>query len=198
VLTDKGAQTGPAATIWRFQDPATTFQVSLAPDFVALDTSNYTDRHDFFGRLDSIITAVNEHIRPGLVTRLGVRYVDRLAGEPTTRLSELIRNELLAFERVDLGGGVFRHGASEAEFAVGSTQLKARWGSMPAETSHDPSIPPSPEPSWILDLDAFGQELGSFDPPNLSAMARELGDVVYRFFRWAVSDRFLEEHEGEL
>lgn len=198
VITDKGAQPGFAATIWRFRDPASGFQVSLAPDFVALDTSSYTDRHDFFGRFTAALDATAEHIHPGLATRLGVRYVDRLEGESTSRLPKLIRAELLTFENVDLGSGVLQRGISEAEFAVGENQLKARWGLMPPETTHDPSIEPSKAKSWILDLDASTQELGSFDAPSLSSRARDLGDVVYRFFRWVVSETFLEEHGGDL
>lgn len=199
VVTEQGAQMGSPATIWRFRDPDTTWQISLAPDFVALDTDRYTDRHDFFERLDSLMQVAAETVKPSLVTRLGVRYVDRVPGtELMHRLPDFVRAEILGLETVDLGEGELVRELTEAQFVIDETHLKARWGYLPPHTSHEPSIPASESPSWLLDLDAFVRDLGRFNVEALAQMTRELSDVVYRFFRWVVSDEFLREHGGDL
>jgi len=43
--------------------------VSLAPDFAALETTGYTSRGDFLGRLETILDALEEHVGPALVPR---------------------------------------------------------------------------------------------------------------------------------
>ena len=200
-LTADGAETSDPTAIWRFSDAESLWEVSLAPDFVALDTKAYGDRKDFFERFEAILSAVEQHIRPGIASRIGVRYVDRVEGEAEIqRLRDLIKPELLGVGASSLGPAKIMHTLTESQFAVGGapTTLKTRWGLVPSGATHDPSIPPAESESWILDLDAFVSDPGVFNAKELIKEAQHLGEVVYRFFRWVVSDEFLRSYGGDV
>jgi len=65
-----------AETIWRFRDKSDTWRVSLAPSFVALETTRYSSRDDFFACFQSILEALHELTKIEVYDRLGVRYVN--------------------------------------------------------------------------------------------------------------------------
>ena len=54
--------------------------MSLSPDFLAPETTAYTSLTDFVGRLKDVVTALEQHIGPTLVDRLGIRFIDRVSG----------------------------------------------------------------------------------------------------------------------
>lgn len=183
------------SALWRFWDVERNWQATLSENFVSLACSNYSDREDFLSRLAEILDAAGEHIQPGHVSRVGVRYIDRLNGdEALEQLSEFIRPELLGLASAQLGEGVSVRSMMQTEFSVHDVRLLGRWGHVPPGVSHDASIDASDAPSWILDLDAFTEETKPFDPSACAADARRYADIVYGFFRWAVSDQFLEAH----
>ncbi len=201
-LGPQGLQTTPPPTpgvIWRFVDQDQNWRLSLAQDFIAVETSNYTHRDDFHKRLAQALTALEDHLRPGLTTRIGVRYMDRIAGDMTTRLEDYVRPELLSLEATDLGSARLDSGVTEAHFAVDDVALKARWGSLPIGVVHDPIVQPlADQRTWVLDLDASTTDAGPFDASAIAESAKKFGEVIYRFFRWAVSDEFLREFGGDV
>ncbi len=179
--------------LWKFRDPSEEWQVTLGVDFVALETSNYLRREDFLDRLTSIVSAVAEHVRPTLVTRVGTRYTDRLAGTDLENITQLVRGELLGLGgATELGSGQIVGQLTQADFNVGSLELKTRWGFLPKSTTHDPSLAGIPEASWILDLDAYSATQAVFNAETCIELFKEESATIYRFFRWVVSDQFLE------
>ena len=197
-LGDRGVLQMSDSALWRFWDFERNWQITLSENFVSLACSDYSDRDDFLSRLAEALNAVGEHIRPGHINRVGVRYVDRLNGdEMLDRLTEFVRPELLGLASAELGEGVAVKGMMQAEFSIHEVRLLGRWGHVPPGASHDASIDASDEPSWILDLDAFTEKTVSFDPAACAADARRYADIVYGFFRWAISDQFLTAHGAE-
>ena len=41
----------------------------------------YTSRSDFLVRLREILAALDEHVEPKLIDRLGIRYIDWIVGQ---------------------------------------------------------------------------------------------------------------------
>jgi uncharacterized protein (TIGR04255 family) len=192
VMSPEGvAPASDTPTIWRFQDRPGEWKISLAPTFMALETSRYSSRDDFLERLTQALEALGEHIRPELYERLGIRYVDRLeTPDALLRLRDFIRDEILGVVAAAEPSSLEHH-LSQTQFAVDDSHLTARWGVLPPGSTHEPSISPAPERSFVLDLDMFETGEWEFDRERLISRARLFSSRIYRFFRWAVTRDFL-------
>ena len=185
------------SVLWRFSDASSTWEVSLSENFLSLACSDYSDRVDFLDRLRMALDAVGRHIRPVLTHRVGVRYINRLSGvEMTDMLPRFIRSELLGIASAALGNGELLSELTEAVFVTDVVSLRGRWGHLPANTAYEPMIGQIDEPSWLLDLDAYTTLTTPFDARLCADEAKRYTEIVHGFFRWAVSDEFLEAREA--
>lgn len=187
------------SNIWRFDERPAGWQVSLAPDFLALSTPNYTSRQDLLARLAVVLAAAADHLRVRFCSRLGVRYVDRVTDPALLEgLPALVRPEVLGATVAKLGDpeATRVHQFVDAAYALpGSVEMHARWGVLSGGSTFDPSVAPAEGASWVLDLDAAVSER-PFDAAALGGAAEDLCQRIYRFFRWAVTDEFLRAHGG--
>lgn len=197
VFGPKGAISAQSNTSWRFSDATGAWRVTLAPDFLALETNRYSSRDDFLDRFRQVLTALNRHVNPRMIDRLGVRYVDRVVGENLHALPELVRPEVAGVMAASLGADA-QHMIAENLFDLpdeNGSQLMARWGRLPARSTVDPAaVDPVDEPSWILDVDAFRQKTDALDVEKIVSRTRTLAERIYSFFRWAVTDEFLRRY----
>jgi uncharacterized protein (TIGR04255 family) len=186
--------------LWRFDERPEGWQVTLAPDFVALSTSRYTRRHDFLERLAGLLAATQRELRVRYCERIGVRYVDRVCDAGLLdRLAELLRPEVLGtIVTATDGDAELLHAFSDTTYRLpDGLELHGRWGVLPEMATFDPAIAPVAARSWVLDLDAYTREPVAFEPVALTARAESACERIYRFFRWAVSDAFLVAHGGQ-
>ena len=184
--------------VWRFSDTDNEWRVSLAKDFVALETSKYDSRRDFIDRFAVILSAVEKSFNPQQVQRIGLRYVDRLTGDALTEIGRLIRTEVRGIVDSPLGK-IADQLMSDARFSDDDAAFTARWGKLPANASFDPNIlDPIAEPSWILDLDVYATVARPFVTANVAALAESFSEKIYRIFRWMVTDDFLIFYGGKL
>jgi uncharacterized protein (TIGR04255 family) len=187
-----------SSTVWRFTDLRHHWRVTLAADFMALETSAYTSRTDFFARFERLLSALEQHVRPGALDRVGVRYIDRLVGAPLESLPAYIQPALLGTLGTAVGP-LARVAVSESLFDLPDEagQMRARWGVVPANATIDPNaIEPVDERSWVLDLDAFRQGERAFDVGTVLQEAIGLSERCYSFFRWSVTEEFLTHFGG--
>ncbi len=196
-----GIQPQDAVTVWRFEtkDPD-TWQVTLAPTFVSLSAKRYTRRSDLLARLTVVLHALEGWLQPNICDRIGIRYVDRLAGEQLARISTLVRPEILGVvgDEAALDRAEVVHALSDALFHLeDSSQLRARWGRLPAGATYDPGIEPARESSWVLDLDHHTSQPEDFDLATIGGKAADFCERIYTFFRWAITDAFLDEFGAE-
>lgn len=190
-------QAAPNQIVWRFHDIDAVWRVSLAPDFVALETTRYTSRAEFLDRLRQVLDVLEEHVQPKLIDRLGVRYVDRVAGPEVLDLPRLVRAEVCGIAGTAAAAHL-QHSITESMFVIDHEQLLARWGKLPPQATIDPTIEPINEPSWILDLDMFSTERAPFDVDRVLAATTGYCERIYGVFRWAVTDEFLRRFGGNL
>jgi uncharacterized protein (TIGR04255 family) len=196
-----GVQPQDAGTVWRFEtkDPD-AWQVTLAPTFVSLSAKRYTRRSDLLARFTVVIHALEGWLHPTVCDRVGVRYVDRVTGDQLANLSELVRPEVLgvAGDEVVLGSAEVVHALSDTLFRLDDgSQLRGRWGRLPAGATYDPGMEPARQPSWVLDLDHYTSQPEDFDLAAIGGKVAEFCDRIYTFFRWAVTDVFLDEFGAE-
>jgi len=198
--TDGRLLTTDAGTVWRFDEHPERWQVALSPDSVALSTASYTSRSDFIARLRAVLSAAQRHLGLQFCDRLGVRYIDRVIDDGLlTRLADLIKPEVRGPVGAALGeAGVEQvHSFSDTTYRLpDNAELHARWGILPAQATLDPAIAGADVTSWVLDIDAYTREQGTFDASALTALAEHLCERIYRFFRWTVDDEFLVAHGG--
>jgi uncharacterized protein (TIGR04255 family) len=199
LLGPDGVQKLEGGVVWKFSSAPDSWQVALTPSFVALSTAQYTSREDFLGRLDTLLERTEEWLRPRRVTRFGVRYIDRVEGKKLDRLADFVRPEVLGPTAVSTGEGAsLNHAITECSYDLGDrNSLRARWAQLPAGASLDPSVPPAKSASWVLDLDAAVENI-DFDRVELMERAVRFGDVIYRYYRWAVTVEFLRAHGGKV
>lgn len=194
-----GVRDTRSTTVWRFHDVGSDWRVTLAPDFLALETGRYTTRDDLLARFRSVLLAVEEHVDPKLIDRVGVRYIDRVTGAHLAELAALVRPEVRGVLSTPLAELV-RHALSEHVFVLPEEAglLTARWGLLPSRSTVDPAaVEPIEEASWLLDIDAFQGDTHALDVDATVAQARRFAERIYSVFRWAVTDEFLRRYGGQ-
>lgn len=199
VVGPNGFAPAKAETAWRFSDLNGTWRVSLAPTFLALETTKYASRGEFMDRLREVVLAAKQHVEPAAVDRLGLRYVDRVRDEAMTRLPQLLRPQVLGAVGGELTAQM-SHCVTESAFEVGAAQMLARWGYLPAQVTMDPNVmEPIDSASWILDLDMFSKpgETMPFNPDEVVTKVGAYAERTYAFFRWCVTDEFLRYYGGQ-
>lgn len=186
--------------VWRLFDRDKVWRVSLSPSALSLETRKYTSRHDFLARLEAVAGAFGDTLKPALATRVGFRYVNHLVkSEDLAILNQLIHRELIGVLADCMENNVHQT-ISFAQCRTADGTLLARWGKLPPGASHDPdAAPPRSTPSWILDIDSFAVDVGTdrFDPTALTRMVEKMADRAYAFFRWCVTDEFIDRFGGK-
>jgi len=187
-------------TTWRFSDPERTWAISLAPDFVAFQTKNYTNRVEFKERLGEVLEAMAKTINPTVVTRTGVRFVNQIVPPQMEVLGELFVPQIGSFSSSVLREHI-QHSLTEALCNTKEGNLLLRWGLMPARATHDLGLlPPIEEKSWIFDLDSFRDHQPApipFDPESAANLVYELATRINTFFYWAAQPKLIEVFGGE-
>jgi len=183
--------------VWRFSDILGQWRASLAAGFLALETTSYTSRSDFFARFESLVRAL-EDLEPQVVDRVGVRYIDRIVGKELADIAELVRPEVLGISGLPVIGHA-QQSLSETVFNLDGAQVLARWGRLPANATVDPNaIEPIADPSWILDLDMFSNRPPrAFTAEEVVSQAKAYSERLYSVFRWVVKDEFLKRYGGK-
>ncbi|MDE0064108.1 MAG: TIGR04255 family protein [Gammaproteobacteria bacterium] len=179
---------------WRFMDADGGWRVSLTTNFLALETRAYAGRQDFIDRTAAVSKALQATVDPSFMTRVGIRYVDRLQGELLDDLPRLVRPEVLGLCTGMRLKNISRTW-SEVSAATEAGPITARWGFMPPNQTHEPELmPPVAAPCWFLDTDAYLEfpDPRKFDSDKIATHVTELATRSYGFFRWVVNDAFLK------
>lgn len=196
LLSPSGVAPAKPQTAWRFNDVDGHWRVSLTPVFLALETTRYTSRSDFFQRLLAVVEALDKHASPKVIDRLGVRYIDRITGAAVDHIADLVRAEVRGITGT-IAATHATHAISESMFQLPDAQVIARWGQLPAGKTVDPAaIEPAQEKSWILDLDMFSASPMPFAADRVISEAQRFAERIYTIFRWAVTAEFLKRYGG--
>lgn len=189
---------------WQFTDLDSIWQVVLASTSISLETRKYTDFSEFLDRLGALLKSVIEYFHPPIGTRIGLRYINEL--RPTTMSwSDAISPTMLG----PLGVSAL-YGNSELLSSV--QQIMLRYPGNQGITIHQGVLPggttvrqrPGEQilegQFYLLDFDAFKE----FPMPGglLMESARickhveEYHRVIYRLFRWSITDEYLASVRG--
>lgn len=198
-VTPDGVHQSIGDTLYRWASIDRTWHVMLGRRFVSLYSTSYVAFDEFSERLLKVLESVHTHVRPPLVERVGVRYVNRF-DDPRliSGLSEYVRPEVLGYlSLVPASGDVaVLSSANQVRYAIGDVNLQVRSGVLPPNETADPAIAPVPTQSWVLDLDASSEQFEPFSVPSILDSAGKLSDVAYDYFKLVTTDGFLREFGG--
>lgn len=184
--------------IWRFVEDsrAARWRLSIGMDFIALETSSYTSKEDFVSKLKEVCAPFETTYQPGNADRVGVRFINFLMGDGIKKLPDLVQPGLLGVmgpkATPEFGKSVtssFTRSTHETEEGV----LNARWGLLPANSTHDQSLYGSvAETAWVLDIDASNEEPMRFVTDQVMDKTSTLIDRSHMFLHSAVTDKFFK------
>lgn len=188
-MPQPGSESAPeaafSARIYRFRNLDENASISLAPDFYALSSHNYT-RWEYFAE-DLLLAhdTVRETYDPSHATRIGLRYINRLTldNSGTSSLDELfdlLRPELTA----TLQGQVWK----DAKNMI--SQLRFRDEGRGAQLNYTYGLDDSDGPTFLLDFDYF--EEGKLPLEGLIERLDYYHNVIHNVFRWSVRAEALQ------
>lgn len=187
--------TGQTATpmnraVWRFLDVDRNWRISMTSEAISLEALSYSSRSDFLRRLSIILAAVRAHIKPTLIIRIGMRYVNRIREPEVVEISKLIQPEHLSplFKTNQMQ---VRHSISETAVLVEEGDMLLRMGKLPKGGTVDPNaMEPIDSETFIIDIDVSSSASRQFEPKELEVIFKSFACRAYTVFRHVVTQHF--------
>ena len=177
--------------------------ISLCQDFMALSTKAvdaYQSKDDFIKRLKTATKSLHNHLKPARVTRLGVRFANRVSdNEEMRNLKQFIHADFLGPDVLRRASDGHPQIMSQAVASIREGQIRAHWGFLaPNEQIATLSTVDALScPCWMLDWDVFMSEPSKdFNPNAISKKAGEFVDRTYAVFRHVFLPKFIEKHKN--
>jgi uncharacterized protein (TIGR04255 family) len=185
--------------IWRMLNKNRQWRVSIGENFLSLETSLYPGREVFSGALREVIEKLQSTIKPDLVERIGLRYINRILFSSRVWLATMLRPGVLGIVDGKVDEYLTSSFTETRFFLPEGLKVNGKWGLLPGNQSYDPTVlPPIEKQSWILDIDGFTETNTDFDAENILDSLGRLADANYRLFRFTVTENFLREYGGNV
>lgn len=181
------------------KNPAHSWWILLSPSVATLVSPSYSERKDFTDRIAALRGALSEVAGVKAITRVGVRYVSRVADDDfLADLSRYVHPRVLGATDLPLADGAdLGQTLSDTLVHRGNTTARVRAGLVPAGLSPDPAVTPLQKKSWLFDVDMFDADYRAADE-GVEQAAAELARTQYQLFRWLVTDEFLRYFGGDI
>lgn len=183
---------------WLFTSADEAWAIVLAPNAMTVRTERYTSFEDLKERFLRALERCVERFHPTTRTRLGLRYVNRLAFEEATELTEwrtLVRPEMLGIAASPdvADDAVVMHSLGQIRFAHEESQLLARYGYVPGLAIADVTGGLVTEPNattmeLLLDFDHFDVRQLPIDAEAIGTELDDLHEDIHRLFHWCLTD----------
>ena len=182
-LSNDGLKLERKAPLFTLTSEDGVWRVSIAVDFVALETPNYTNFGEFLLRMTEILDAVHRTLRPTSSVRVGLRKVNHLHSEAVTsphEWSEIVNPVLLGALGCEEFPVAPVFALSDLRFQDGDNMLVVRHGLHP----ENPAI-------YILDQDYSTERPYDIDAPaEITNLLQHFSDGMTSFFSWGLTDKY--------
>ncbi len=177
-----------------FEDADGIWKVTVSPDFLALETQGYGSRRDFVKRIRVAIEAVLAVQQPPKVTRIGLRYTNRI-DEPEG-IAELVNPALLGWIPEVSDHSILRHQVIQTmlNHPVDDSKVLVQSLFLPPMAIFDPTIKAIDRQSWVLDIDTFNERARRFEKDSLADQVESLAVHAYQVFYWSVNETFRQNY----
>jgi uncharacterized protein (TIGR04255 family) len=187
VVGPQGPQTPQIQSAYRFVTSDGMWSILLTPDAVTLEAdvrAGYTNFADFGQRFRLVWEAILAQYSPTQIVRQGLRYVDHIEGDRRPSEWDAIINPAL-LGPIGTFGDDISQSVSELRLTLPDGVVIFKHGMLP--------LGPSATPGYLLDFDYFIEEPN--DETSLEAVMGRFDtyhELLYRMFRWCVTDAALE------
>lgn len=189
-LSPQGVSQSQGDDIFEWMSADGDWSILISPRFITFQTKTYSNRHDFFARMEAALKILVSIVEIPVVERIGFRYTNRISErEDYARLGDLVEVPALDSSGFDESVEMI-HTLTEAVYRIDKSHLRVRSALLPRGGTIDPVIPPVDSPSWVMDLDASSDSRVPFDLTQSIAKASELATLAYAYFRYAVKPEF--------
>lgn len=177
---------------WRAKSEDGNWVVALLPGSAALETKAYTTWDDFLPRMEAVLAAVNEQLRPVIQMRVGLRYVDLVTRRGITSpqgWQGWITDELLGpIQHPAIGTGVVAT-QQQVDIDAGEGILcSLRHGTVPSDA--DGGL------GYLLDWDVYQEEVRAFDPSAVRERLVLFHRLALQLFQQAITPQLFDDLKG--
>ncbi len=178
-------------TNWFFTSPDKHSGYVLGKDFLNFQTTNYDCHEDFFKSFCDGLSLLNEIVDIGIITRLGVRYLDAVIPNDGESINKFLHQQV---QGVDFGlpwlGGAWESGFS-TELGTLIAKIYKTPGSLlgfPADLQprsvvmHERFVLSQPKEHAVIDIDHFTQTELPADTQVISAQLIKLHESILACF----------------
>lgn len=190
-VSPNSAQMSVSAPTWRLHSDEDSYEVSLAVDFVAIETPKYLHFGEFSDRLVETLDAIDRTVHPGRSKRVGLRKVNTLSHPDVSSPSDwndLLKPQLLGLAAVSEMPGHIDRDYSELHLSDDANGvLSIRHGVEPDDPSR-----------YRLDLDYWTEaalEVSSGD--QMQNLLRGYSDSMTGFFHWCLTSDLYQALEPQ-
>jgi uncharacterized protein (TIGR04255 family) len=178
---------------WQFKAPGDSVVVTVLRDQLSLEVKRYPGWDAFIEVWQSCVDGVLSIVKPELVTRLGLRYVNRVRPRIVTDAAGWREAGLV--DPTFLGPAV---GSALSRFVTAAEGRAALTFDDGTEALvHHGVVPENEGPVFLLDIDCFSTQADEFSVATLDARLRALNDHSLEVFQEVVKDSLRAEMTGE-
>jgi uncharacterized protein (TIGR04255 family) len=192
---------------WEFQDKERATGIVLTQNAVILHTLQYDTFDAFADHLKLALEVVGEVVKPSLVERLGLRYVDLIRPEAGEAWTDYVKPELHGIKDAVVGMRSSLH-RSEMVGTTEAGQLVVRCFQTADGTFLPPDLAPSSldyssvmlrpdETVTLLDLDHYSEQVREFDAAQVLEYMWRLHDNLDLSFRECITEHAQRQWKAE-
>ncbi|MHB8620574.1 MAG: TIGR04255 family protein [Chloroflexota bacterium] len=181
-----------ATPLWLFLNASRDWRVTLATDFLAVQTTAYEDFRDFQSRVRVVLEALISKVSPGVQERLGLRYINEarhMNADQPSDWRKLLRPELIGIADQELLGHIDQS-LQEIRVQLPDGHLVMKHGFFGADSLLK-------GPLYLLDFDCFDETTNPFQLDAILTKLASYNTVVHKVFRWVLQDSLFASFEPE-
>lgn len=197
VIGPQGISQTPGTEMLRFTSIDSRWSVVLSSIFVSLETREYTNADELSTRFASVLRHIDTHFNPRHQLRFGLRYINEFRhprGDSYDAWMQFLNPDLPGLGARGVLGGTVEQTIGEVLTRRTDGHLLVRHGFLQG-TTITPSLnrPAKTGQFYLLDLDYYDETAVKFDVEAPVKQIRRYNDILYRVFRWAISNGHNEE-----
>lgn len=183
---------GKIAAGWQFKAPGDAIVVTVLRDQMSMEVKKYPGWDEFSTLWRSCVEGVLSIVKPELVMRLGLRYVNRVRPRGVADAAGWAASNLV--DQAFLGPTV---GSALSQFVTGAEGRAALAFPDGAEALvHHGVVLETEGPVFLLDIDCFSTKADDFSVETLSTRLRTLNDHSLEVFQEVVKENLRAEMMG--